>query len=237
VLKIASVPFVVLLLFWLSGCGLIDIVQTGGTNQIQRLYGPSMPNTQAHNIWRKQIQCERYKQGIIGGVDPCVEFEEDLSRNMKLCEETKNGTAKYRNDSCEIIDIFEKEFKRKPDYFYPTNLVGADIYHEKRVIAAGGQVVYEFSTYASVKPDSNARELWSWRNRCDKFKREGNERDKDACMIFERDLVRFAKFCEETRSGEANSPHPTACETIDIYEREYNNKPDPRCPCEWAPPE
>jgi hypothetical protein len=102
-----------LLLFSVNfGC---DIVGTGGANQLNTMYSQFIPDVRARGIWLKQIYCERYNRGIVGGQNPCVVFEQELAMFQKACAETRSGVAKYPNPSaCEVLDIYEVKYKNMP---------------------------------------------------------------------------------------------------------------------------
>jgi hypothetical protein len=89
-----------------------------------------------------------------------------------------------------------------------------------------GDASYFVRMNSQFIPGVHAGYLWSNKTACERYK-SGVGSDTGACAIFERDMTMYKKACEETRSGIAKYPNPSACEVLDIYEVKYKNMPAP----------
>ncbi|MHC1710577.1 MAG: hypothetical protein AB9872_00245 [Solidesulfovibrio sp.] len=195
------------------GCGLFD---SGGRSRLSRMNSQFLADMHANTLWLLRGSCERYKSGVPSRSDPCKSLEKDLKDRRESCELYKAGSTDVFADpvACEILEVYEVKYKNMPA---PVST---------RPSSPGGGGV--------ISPWYSAKGLWWGRIDCERYK-AGGDASSASCDQFETNMQNKIKACEAHKASAQDDGY--ACEALEIYRKEFADKPDHRPIAPAAPPQ
>lgn len=153
----------------------------------------------ATELFTRWLLCEEYKLNQYQNPYVCSSYEGFLQFLRKTCEDNMSGLGQ-QSVACKGVDIFERRYKNNPSPAF----VGVND--------------------SDFPPKVSASLLWVERINCQRFT-SGSGGDPTACGIFEKNMQKYEKACEEYKAGAGGSGQE--CEALEAYNKEFRNKPDP----------
>ncbi|MHC1710578.1 MAG: hypothetical protein AB9872_00250 [Solidesulfovibrio sp.] len=203
----------IIVLGMLFGCGSSG---SGGRSHFSRMNSQFLPDAHASWLWHLRNGCEKYKSGVPSRVDDCAIFEDAMEGRKKSCEAYKAGSTEGWADpvSCEILDVYEVKYKN----------MTAPVSTRPSSPGDGGV----------ISPWYSAKGLWWGRIDCERYK-AGGDASSASCDQFETNMQNKIKACEAHKaSSQDGGPE---CEVLEIYRKEFADKPDHRPIAPAAPPQ
>jgi len=171
------------------------------------MYRQYSPEINAKYLYLDWFYCESYKLGIYQGHFACESFDEGKRLLQRSCD------IFHHADACEALDIYERRYKNNPA---PVS-IGLPSSGSGRILL----------------PGESASLLWGARINCERYK-SGSGGDPTSCETFEKYTQKYARACEERATGVSGADYE--CNVLELYNREFRDRPDPGPRAPATPP-
>ena len=176
------------------------------------MYRQYFPEMKARYLYLDWFYCESYKLDIYQGPFACENYDERRRGLQEICEKIKAGIFQD-SGACEALDIYERRYKNNP----APVVVGLPLSGSGRAIL----------------PRESAIILWGARVNCERYK-SGSGGDPTSCETFERYTQKYAQACEERATGASGADYE--CNVLELFNREFRDRPDPGPRAPATPP-